>query len=667
MLHIDYHGHPKKPLRQLLYEYSSSMLILDDVLATEESYQYVYQDILDLLKYAMEVKYVREMPINFIIHRPDKGEESKIETLEARHFLSNMVLWYAFLKMDRVEIMDSSYIVDWRGKSVNFIGTYVNEKIIPNYEGDFHSLNAICDEIVHQVKAISDAFCMIFGYSASIYDIMKAEENNPRIHEILYSHIDSTMQPREMEHYLAELNKELMDAFAKADSDLTPLLLSGKNLSENQCKEIFLRIGYKADISNRTIPYFIDSNLLITGIDTPAAFYIIAGSGRGALMNTKLAMAKPGAMSKKMNHSATPIVLRQDHEWCNSTRPIYYHIKNEDFLSMLDKRYYYDEEGKIQLLDANRDKHLIGKTFGFRSPCTCNSKHGICEGCYGDLFDMNSDLFSQGSLAATMDSEPTGQLVLSQKHTQNTDSSEIDFDKEFYENFDIVSTEITMGDNIDDQLWIQLGPVTTEETDNGDAYFVKYFDLVDFNGELKAHIKEQNDYNMYLSNEMVAAWKACKDNPIPVARFDYDDDSTVLFNIEVTSKAITEGLQMITAALDSKDHLGCSHDIDGLCNKFGQIMLDANIKYNFVHHEMILRSLMRKADNDLEYPEFGPNDDHENYTILRLTSSLSRSPSPMIRLSTGWLKKSLISTALYKANMPSHLDALFVPILADVI
>ena len=166
---------------------------------------------------------------------------------------------------------------------------------------------------------------------------------------------------------------------------------------------------------------------------------------------------------------------------------------------------------------------------------------------------------------------------------------------------------------------------------------------------------------------MVSAWKQFKDKPIPIARFDDDDDTTVLFNIEIKSKAITQGLQMITAALDSKDHLGCTHDVDGLCQKFGRIMIDAGIMYNFVHHEMIIRSLMRKQDNDFEYPDWGPNDDHENYTILRLTSSLSRSPSPIIRLSTGWLKKSLISTALYKANAPSHLDALFVPVLADVI
>jgi hypothetical protein len=267
----------------------------------------------------------------------------------------------------------------------------------------------------------------------------------------------------------------------------------------------------------------------------------------------------------------------------------------------------------------------------------------------------------------TKASEPIGQGILSTKHSQYTSSDEIDFGEDFYKNFDVVSSEITLSDGVEDGLLIQLGPVQVEETDDGDAYYVEFFDLVDYNGELKAHVQEEHGFSMYLAPAMVLAWKTMKDKPIPVARFDEEDDATTLFNIEVKSKAATQSLQLILGALDSKDHLGCTHDVDGLCQKFARIMIDAGIKYNLVHFEMIIRSLMRKKDNELEYPSFGPNDDHDDYTILRLTSSLSKNPSPMIRLSTGWLKKSLIGTGLYKASRPSHLDAFFVPLLNDII
>ena len=668
MIHIDYVNHPKKPLALILQTYSRNYLILDDVLASEESYEIVYQDIMDLMKYGFELKNIREFPIRFIIHRGDPHDVDHLKTLQARHFLSNMLMWYAFMKMDRVEILNDDYIIDWKGKPISYIADYIDTMIIPNdVDGDFHSRNAICDEIVHHVKAISTAICMILGFSASIYDIMKAEEADPEIHEILYEHIDPTLQPKDMEALLAEKNGRLMKAFMRSDSDLTPLLCSGNNLSKDQCREIFLRIGFKADMTNRTVPFFIDKNLLITGIDSPSAFYIIAGSGRKALMDAKLSMAKPGALSKKMNHNTTPILLRHDHEHCNSTRPVYYTIEDQDFLNLLDKRYYYDEDGKLKLLNANTDQHLIGKRLGFRSPCTCNSKEGICDLCYGALFNINDDLFSQGSLAATKISEPVGQLILKSKHVQSTSSEEIDFNEDFYKSFDLTSTEITLGDEIDTTSFIKLGDIQTEETDDGDVYFINSFDLVDAAGTVIAHIAEEHEFNMYLSPEMVKAWRLFKEKPIPVEYFDDDENDSILFNIEVKSKAITQSTQLISAALDSKDHLGYSHDIDGLCQRFARILIDSGIKYNLVHAEMVIRGLLRKADNDLEYPSFGPNDDHENYTILRLTSSLSKSPSPMIRLSTGWLKKSLISTALYKAHAPSHLDAFFVPVLADVI
>lgn len=667
MVHIDYSGHPKKSLRTLLHQYSSNVLCLDDVLLDDDTYSYVYQDILDMLKYGLEKKYIREFPIHFILHEGDPADIDHCHVLQCRHFLSNMVMWYAFMEMERVDLLQERHIIDWVGKDVKFIGSFIDNEIIPIFDGDFHSLNFICDEIIFHIKAISDAFCMIFGYSASIYDIMKAEESDPEIHDILYGEIDKSLQPKEMEQKLTELNNRLMDRFAASDSDLKPLILSGKNISAKQFQEIFLRVGFKPDISNRTIPWFLDNNILITGIDKPADFYINAQGGRKALMDTKLSMSRPGALSKKMNHNTTAITLRHDHEHCDSTRPVYYTIEDDDFLKLLDKRYYYDEHGELKLLDYERDKHLIGGRYGFRSPCTCNSKEGICELCYGTLFGINSDLFSQGSLAATKLSEPTTQLILKTKHVNHTSSDEIDFAPDFYNNFDIVSTEITMSENVDDTLLIALGPVQTEETDDGDVYFVEYFDLVDIDGNVKSRVQEEHGFSLYLSNEMVTAWKQFKEKPIPIARFDDDDDATILFNIEVKSKAVAQSLQLITAALDSKDHLGCTHDIDGLCQKFGRIMIDAGIMYNFVHGEMVIRALMRKADNDLEYPDFGPNGDHENYTILRLTSSLSRNPSPLIRLSTGWLKKSLISTALYKAHQPSHLDAFFVPVLADVI
>lgn len=413
MLKIDYKNHPKRSLYSLLKEYGPTQyLTMDTVLQDEDHYSAVYQDLLDILKYGMEYKVIREWPIRFVFHASDvqgmSGEEiiEHSHVLELRHFLSNLCLWYAFMKLECVEVMNEEFIMDWKGKKAEDIAKYVDRFIIPYedvYQDEgFHTVNAIVDDIIYNIKAISDAFCLIFGYSASIWDIMQAEESIPEIHELMYAEIDPTLQPKEMEDLLRQKNERLIELFSSIDTDLRPLLQSGKNISSNQFKEIFLRTGFKADLSSRTIPWYLDMNLLRTGLWLPSYFFIIAMSGRKAQMDSKLKMSKPGALSKKMNHSATPVILREDNEICDSTRPVSYTIEDETFLRMLDKRNYYDDDdgGKMKTLDGWKDTHLIGKKIRFRSPCTCTSKNGICRACYGELFNINKDLFSQGSLAA---------------------------------------------------------------------------------------------------------------------------------------------------------------------------------------------------------------------------------------------------------------------------
>ena len=198
MISIDYKGHPKKSFRELICQYSKACLILDDVLADEESYSISIRTSLDILKYGLEYKEIREMPISFVIHANDSRDVDHLHHLQVRHFLSNMVMWYAFMKMEKVDIMDESFIIDWVGKDIKIVPQYLDEKVLPYNDGDYHSTNAIVDEIVFHIKAISDAFCLIFGYSASIWDIIQAEKKDPTIHDIIYTPIDPAMQPKEL-------------------------------------------------------------------------------------------------------------------------------------------------------------------------------------------------------------------------------------------------------------------------------------------------------------------------------------------------------------------------------------------------------------------------------------------------------------------------------------
>lgn len=392
---INYIDKPETDFKTLIERYSNMYLVLDDVLSSGRSFRLIYQDILDILKYGFEHEIIRHKFVRFKIHEDD----DKIYELQMNHFLSNMILWYTFVEMDNVEVMTEEHIFNFQMSSLNDIVVYINEKILPICNLDQHFQNKIIDDIAYHMRAISTAFSPIMGMGMSIHNIYKMEEQFPEISELMYGSIDPTLQPVEIEKILHERTDRIIELFSETDNDLRPLFLSGKNLSKDQFKEIVIKIGLKADINGNTIPYLIDCNILVNGINKPSFHFLEAMSARKSLVLSKTKMGDPGAFSKKINNNTNSAVLRKDYEVCDSLEFVNYNIKNDQILKLLDKRYYV-ENGELKLLNYFKDKHLIGKCLAFKSPATCSSKEGICHICYGDLYEINKDLFSVGAFAA---------------------------------------------------------------------------------------------------------------------------------------------------------------------------------------------------------------------------------------------------------------------------
>lgn len=664
---IDYYNKPKDSLETLLEKYNLNMyLIIEDVLSDPKGYKLVLQQMIDIMKLGFEVAEIRHRPVHFKFHAKDK----EILELPMNKFISNLVVWYAFMEMERVDAIDKSFIIDYTTpNTIKMIVDYLDNRVFPLYEGDFYSNNKICDEIFHNIRAIANAFCLLMGMGISIYDIWQAEKQNPEISEILFGSIDPNLQPMEIEQELDRRTKRLIELFTQIDCDLKPLFVSGKNMSEGQTKEMFVKIALKSDINGNTIPLLIDTNLLIGGLHKASYLCIEAGSARKSLMMTKQKMGEPGAFSKRINMLATsPSYLRHDYDECNSVRTIDYTIKNETILELLDKRYYYDERGNLKLLDASRDKHLLGKIVPFTSPCTCNSKEGICKKCYGELFEINKDLFSVGSYGATKASNPLGQIVLSSKHFQGTDSSTISFSEEFDDLFELSSTEISLSDNPknDDDLYLLLDNVEIEQDDDRDYYFTKSFKLVDRKGKTVYNISEDNNSNLYLSERLTKVYKKMrvKNTPIPLDSIIDDGDSTI-FVVEIKNKELTEPIKMIEKVLNKANT--SSSTLSEICQTLAENFIDIGIRINLIHFESIIKGLIRKKSNILEYPDWSRNGDPDDHCIIPVTNGLKNNPSVLVSLSSGYLKQQLVSPELYEKDAPSHLDALFVRNLSEYI
>ena len=366
--------------------------------------------------------------------------------------------------------------------------------------------------------------------------------------------------------------------------------------------------------------------------------------------------------------STSPGYLRSDYEMCNSVNPIAYHILDETWLELLDKRFYYDGNGEMKLLDWKKDKHLIGKKIEFASPCTCNSKDGICRKCYGTLFDINNDLFSVGSYAATKDTEPLGQQVLSAKHSQESHSNLISFPEEFNDIFELSSTEISLSDNPtnEDDLFLVLDNVEVEKTDDQDYLYTQSFRVVDNKGKTVYTIAEENGSNLYLSDRLTKYYRRMKNpnKPIPLDDIS-DDENSVIFQVEIKSRGLTGPIKMIEKVL-SKENTS-SKSVSEICQQLAQTFIDIGIKNNLVHLEVILRGLIRKKSNTLETPDWSRNGDPDDVTVLTIRTGLQNNPSPLVSLTYGYIKQQVISPEFYEKNAPSHLDALFVRDLANYI
>jgi hypothetical protein len=366
--------------------------------------------------------------------------------------------------------------------------------------------------------------------------------------------------------------------------------------------------------------------------------------------------------------ATSPSYLRQDYDDCNSSSYITYHIKDETILRLLDKRYYYDERGNLKLLQYPRDKHLLGKVVNFTSPCTCNSKEGICKKCYGELFEMNKDLFSVGSYAATKASNPLGQIVLSSKHYQGTESATISFKDDFNDLFELSSTEISLTDNPknDEELYLLLDEVFVEQNDDVDYFYVKQFKVVNRKGNTVYNMSEDNNSNLYMSELLASIYKRLKvkNTPIPLDDF-IDDEDAVLFVVEIKNKELTEPIKLIEKILN-KSNTG-SNTLSGICQMLAEGFIGIGIDINLVHIETIVKGLIRKKSNILEYPDWSRNGDPNDYTVLPVNSGLQNNPSPLVSISYGYVRKQLISPEFYEKNAPSHLDALFVRQLSNYI
>lgn len=287
MAKIDFTNHPKKSREELDQLYPPDLLlIVEDILQSKKTFQLIFQDLIDIMKYGFEDETVRKRPIYYKFKKSDSVQRS----MQMNHFISNLIFWNPLIEVDKVELLDETWIFELSKFNTKTLMEYINERLLPIYDTDFASQNVMVDDLYHYITSIAHGFCLLMGMGISLYDLHQLELRDPEVAHLMRDSVDQSLEPHEVEEELNSRNKRLIQKLIQdpVGNDYKPFFASGTGLKDAQFREYIVRIGFKADINGNTVPILIDNNFLLHGLSKPSFLYLNAISGRKSLILSKL-------------------------------------------------------------------------------------------------------------------------------------------------------------------------------------------------------------------------------------------------------------------------------------------------------------------------------------------------------------------------------------------
>ena len=674
----------------------------------------------DTAKEGFEHEEFRHHPVYYKF-RDDPEEEMK--WLPFNVFIINCIFWYPCTCLD-FRALDEDFIVSpfmMPELSPSLIKKYFDERYVTKYIKKIPQMPDVpIDKVSMRLSRVlgiatwlftrtSADFSMFFGISTSIEIYMGLAKKYPRINEIYHTKLDPTAQPAELEKQVTSLRDEFVQ-IVKDDPEfnsLKPLVIKS-GIKLDQLTSVVAAINLKPDIDGTSIPYPIESNYLVDGLKNLIDYYIVAISGRKAAIFNKEYMGRSGYLMILIDMMCANVKLSKTTMDCGSPNPIGINVKTYNHLSRLEgRRYRLPGQKEYKIIHPKEDKNLIGETIYVRSPETCACKDGICRECYGDLYYINVHNEAPGIFSATHVMNPVVQSILSAKHFQTTVTDPIDFDDEFYKFFSIEATDIII--DLDDTvvpkdyyLVIRKDDINSEDGDEielnystkrrrrrrrkastspeGDdmgigeegedgsvelPYYTSKFEIIkNLNEEDEERIEfsEKGEKDLYISLAMLELMTAYKDDTngdylcIPLEDIDKDK---FIFRVDALSNELTKPMKKIQNLLNNSKHEGCT-TYQEITNRMLDLMIDSKLDAQSVHAEVIIRQIIRRADNRIKRPDFSKIVLRKDYQLMAVISSLKTCPSVITALCNSYLKEQLIRLPeTFRKEATSLLDDLF--------
>lgn len=662
--------------RKELKQWLRPMYIISDYLSDYDTYRAFHQKLYNLIKGCFVIKECREYPIKFKFYKEDKETYS----LEFRHFIINTVVWYPFVELNDIHVLDKSFILDCYNDIPDIEEKYINNKLIATLR-DYHvkstKVNLAISEVLYGLRQISIDFSLILGLNFDMPMFIDLYNNNDEIRELMECKFDSSLQPYEIEQLLNEYEAKEIDILtAIPDNPLGILLRAKTGIKHKQLREFTISGGLKPTLTGETIPIVNENSTVVGGLSKASTFYIDALGARKSLVTNKKVMGRAGYFGKIVLMLACTLSISTTVSNCNTKHLVTYDVLNKKVLKKLDGKYYkINDDDDLKLLDANKDTHLIGKSIKVRSAATCACGNQVCPTCIGKIATINQDITDGYSAFASEEiTKVINQSILSTKHLLTTNSEVIKFNKEFYDFFSICGGEITpiVNDNqkvpnINDYA-IYINPNDVEKVEEMDddslyntvitngRFYVR--NLVD-SSVPDIEIKADGDKEIFLSEKAIEEFNRNKG----LIEFQDLDDDTTIFEMVIMNNELTKPLYELMDLINKEKKAGQAETIDSISQKFLLLLIESGIHANVVDAEIIINRLIYSTENPYHRPDF-TQEEMPPYDIFTVRKSLVKYRAPMVGLSFQSIKEQLLDNDFFTGrNETSFVDDYFKPVL----
>ena len=617
-----------------------------------------FQAIVNILSDGIETEQVQRMMLNV------KFVDGVNVDLTIFEYLFNLMVYT--LPLEAGEKIDSDKLFWCEDISEDIIGEYINEKFIKRYRTKlpFIELNQTIDTIFGKFRDIKK-FQWYLMNTVNLEDTCDLMDKYPEFYEAV--HCDASGVPIEdVKAFGMKATNKQIEYITNSEHCLRDSFRTGEAVSAKQFKEVQANIGSKPNGRGGVYPVIINSSFVTGGLTDPTAMVIESSIGRQAQILAKNNVGFSGNFARLLGLNCMNTTLHEDPNYvCDTKNFVEITIEDQTMLNCFDLRYYRNSPNPLSvdhLIDASRDKHLIGKTIYLRSPMTCNSfahGKGICYRCYGNLAYVNRDV-NAGKISAEELSSRFTQRLLSAKHLLESMVEKMEWVGPLYEYFEVYMDCLCMRNDVNFAN-IQLKLVNIETEDEYDNtldynYHVNEFSLLLPDGqELSIHTTEMD--NIYLQPEFADAImkrieEAEDDEAILIPLADFVDMQNI-FRVQIKNNELQATMNDIKGLINTSAKTK-SLTKDELLYQFLTTNIKGGIKINCVHHEVLIANQMRSIDNALEFPDWGV--ENQEYQILTLNSSLLESPFLLTRLLYSKLNKVLITPSTFEVSKPSVND-----------